>query len=68
MHINSDVWLIKPQAGLSTPLVFKHMDYNELSKEDPRKLLENFHKKVSFAANIMIAFCKGVVLLQHLLT
>eukprot|EP00953_Heterococcus_sp_UTEX-ZZ885_P021980 12214-Heterococcus_DN1.PRE.2 len=47
-HINSDVWLIKPQAGLSTPLVFKHMDYNELSKEDPRKLLENFHKKVRF--------------------
>ncbi|KAG5185895.1 4-diphosphocytidyl-2c-methyl-d-erythritol kinase [Tribonema minus] len=39
------VWLIKPEEGLSTPMVFKHLDYNELSSEDPLELLKSFQDK-----------------------
>jgi hypothetical protein len=40
------VWLIKPEEGLSTPLVFKHLNYDELAKEDPLELLRSFNKEV----------------------
>lgn len=38
----SRVWLVKPRAGLSTPVVFRRLDYERLSKEDPEELLRRF--------------------------
>ncbi|CAM9535852.1 unnamed protein product [Discosporangium mesarthrocarpum] len=35
------VWLVKPNGGLSTPTVFKNLDYELLSNEDPLELLQN---------------------------
>ena len=34
--------IVKPDLGLSTPMVFKALDYNQLSKEDPEILLTTF--------------------------
>lgn len=36
----------QPPIGLSTPAVFKALDLNALSKEDPRHLLESFTTKL----------------------
>jgi len=38
----TSLYLIKPAKGLSTPLVFKNLDYNELTKEDPLEILKSF--------------------------
>mmetsp|Transcript_11545 Transcript_11545/g.21166 ORF Transcript_11545/g.21166 Transcript_11545/m.21166 type:complete len:245 (-) Transcript_11545:251-985(-) len=38
-----DVYVVKPQQGLSTPAVFKNLNYNELSQEDPRSILRKFY-------------------------
>jgi hypothetical protein len=41
------VWLIKPSEGLSTPEVFRNLvDYDLLSKEDPKELLASFYQEV----------------------
>mmetsp|Transcript_20732 Transcript_20732/g.30678 ORF Transcript_20732/g.30678 Transcript_20732/m.30678 type:complete len:350 (-) Transcript_20732:75-1124(-) len=45
----SNVWLIKPEQGLSTPTVFKNLDYDMLSDEDPLELLDSFKKGLSKA-------------------
>lgn len=34
--------IVKPDLGLSTPMVFKALDYNQLSKEDPEIVLTTF--------------------------
>ena len=34
--------IVKPDLGLSTPMVFKALDYNQLSKEDSEILLTTF--------------------------
>ncbi|CAN0143630.1 unnamed protein product [Scytosiphon promiscuus] len=39
------VWLVKPEKGLSTPVVFRHLDYNQLSRVEPTSLLEQFLEK-----------------------
>jgi 4-diphosphocytidyl-2-C-methyl-D-erythritol kinase len=39
------VCLVKPNVGLSTPAVFKVLDYDLLSKQDPESLLEEFITK-----------------------
>eukprot|EP00904_Undaria_pinnatifida_P011193 jgi/Undpi1/7203/HiC_scaffold_22.g09677.m1 len=36
------VWLVKPKEGLSTPVVFRHLDYDELSRVEPTRLLNQF--------------------------
>ena len=36
--------IVKPDLGLSTPTVFKALDYNQLSMEDPEVLLDTFLK------------------------
>lgn len=36
------VWLVKPNEGLSTPVVFRHLDYDELSRVEPTHLLKQF--------------------------
>lgn len=36
--------IVKPDLGLSTPMVFKALDYDQLSKEDPQMLLDTFLK------------------------
>lgn len=36
------VWLVKPSEGLSTPVVFRHLDYDQLSRADPAGLLHGF--------------------------
>jgi 4-diphosphocytidyl-2-C-methyl-D-erythritol kinase len=36
---------VKPNVGLSTPAVFKALDYDLLSQQDPEKLLEEFVSK-----------------------
>mmetsp|Transcript_112 Transcript_112/g.258 ORF Transcript_112/g.258 Transcript_112/m.258 type:complete len:425 (-) Transcript_112:60-1334(-) len=37
------VYIIKPEKGLSTPLVFKNLNYDALCKEDPRDILRRFY-------------------------
>lgn len=39
------VWLVKPSEGLSTPVVFRHLDYDELSRVDPAGLLHGFMER-----------------------
>lgn len=39
------VCLIKPNVGLSTPAVFKALEYDKLSNEHPETLLEEFITK-----------------------
>lgn len=39
------VCLVKPNVGLSTPAVFKALEYDKLSKENPETLLEEFLQK-----------------------
>ena len=39
------VCLIKPNVGLSTPAVFKALDYDTLSKDNPEACLEEFITK-----------------------
>ncbi len=34
--------IVKPDLGLSTPMVFRALDYNQLSKEDPEMLRDTF--------------------------
>jgi len=34
--------IVKPDLGLSTPMVFKALDYNQLSKRDPEELRDAF--------------------------
>ncbi|CAB1099361.1 unnamed protein product [Ectocarpus sp. CCAP 1310/34] len=36
------VWLVKPNKGLSTPVVFRHLDYDQLSRIEPAGLLKQF--------------------------
>lgn len=36
------VWLVKPNKGLSTPVVFRHLDYDQLSRVEPTDLLKQF--------------------------
>lgn len=36
------VWLVKPNKGLSTPVVFRHLDYDQLSRVEPTHLLKQF--------------------------
>lgn len=36
------VWLVKPKEGLSTPVVFRHLDYDQLARVEPAHLLEQF--------------------------
>ncbi|CAM9860950.1 unnamed protein product [Ectocarpus sp. 12 AP-2014] len=36
------VWLVKPNKGLSTPVVFRHLDYDQLSLIEPAGLLKQF--------------------------
>ncbi|GAB5361167.1 hypothetical protein AAMO2058_000690600 [Amorphochlora amoebiformis] len=38
-----ELFVIKPSKGLSTPLVFKNLNYSELSQEDPRSILRRFY-------------------------
>jgi len=38
-----DVYIVKPSKGLSTPSVFKNLNYDELNKEDPRTILGKFY-------------------------
>lgn len=33
---------MKPSEGLSTPVVFQHLDYDELSEVEPAHLLHQF--------------------------
>lgn len=33
---------MKPRGGLSTPVVFRHLDYDLLSSKDPEQLLRKF--------------------------
>ncbi|KAL3760102.1 hypothetical protein ACHAWU_002173 [Discostella pseudostelligera] len=40
----SKLSIVKPDLGLSTPMVFKALDYNQLSTEDPEVLLDTFLK------------------------
>lgn len=44
------VWLVKPREGLSTPLVFRNMEYDQLSTKDPLELLKNFLEQGVFSA------------------
>lgn len=37
--------IVKPDIGLSTPEVFRALEYNKLSKEDPKSLLDRFLKE-----------------------
>ena len=39
------VCIVKPNVGLSTPAVFKALDYEKLSKKDPQALLDDFLTK-----------------------
>ena len=39
---NQTLTIVKPQEGLSTPLVFKNLKINELIPRDPEKILEGF--------------------------
>lgn len=39
---STHLYIVKPPIGLSTPAVFKALDLNALSKEDPRALLSAF--------------------------
>jgi len=34
-----ELYVVKPNVGMSTGAVFRAMDYNELSKTDPKKIL-----------------------------
>lgn len=36
------VWLVKPNKGLSTPVVFRHLDHDQLSRVEPTRLLKQF--------------------------
>jgi 4-diphosphocytidyl-2-C-methyl-D-erythritol kinase len=38
------VCIVKPDIGLSTPEVFRALKYDQLSTEDPEKLLDTFMK------------------------
>lgn len=39
---NKKFWLIKPQEGLPTPLIYKNLQLNRLSQKDPKSLLADF--------------------------
>ena len=41
------VCIVKPDIGLSTPAVFKALDYDKLSDKDPKELLSTFLADVS---------------------
>jgi len=45
----TSLYLVKPSKGLSTPLVFKNLDYSELSTEDPLEILRSFDDGIYFA-------------------
>lgn len=36
---------MKPNKGLSTPVVFRHLDYDQLSRVEPAHLLKQFMQK-----------------------
>lgn len=38
----SNLWIVKPQQGLSTPQVFKQLDLAQLAKHDPQTVLASF--------------------------
>lgn len=40
--LKKNLWVIKPKEGLSTPLVYKHLQLDKLEKRDPEKVLKNF--------------------------
>ena len=42
---STKVCIVKPDIGLSTPEVFRALDYDQLSTLDPEDLLETFMKK-----------------------
>jgi 4-diphosphocytidyl-2-C-methyl-D-erythritol kinase len=48
------VCLVKPNVGLSTPAVFKALDYAKLSNENPETLLEEFITKGVIEASCYI--------------
>lgn len=39
------MWLVKPNKGLSTPVVFRHLDYDQLSSVEPAHLLNQFMRE-----------------------
>lgn len=45
------VWLVKPSGGLSTPTVFRRLDYEKLSRKDPVQLLHHFVERGVDGAN-----------------
>lgn len=36
---------MKPNEGLSTPVVFRHLEYDQLSRVEPSRLLNQFMEK-----------------------
>lgn len=40
---NKQLWVAKPDEGLSTPLVFKHLDLEKLPFRDTHHVLQNFY-------------------------
>ncbi len=38
----TDLWIVKPPQGLSTPLIFKNLQPSDMSKKDPTNVLNNF--------------------------
>lgn len=41
-HPTHKLWIIKPNKGLSTPLVYRNLDATKLEKRDPQKTLNTF--------------------------
>lgn len=37
-----NLWIVKPPEGLSTPLIFKNLQPSDMSKKDPKQVLQNF--------------------------
>ncbi len=37
-------WILKPPLGLSTPLVYRHLDLSKVRKRDPEALLKRFQE------------------------
>ncbi|CAM9153470.1 unnamed protein product [Choristocarpus tenellus] len=68
--VPSKLWLVKPMEGLSTPAVFKNLDYDKLSDSDPLELLQLFMEQgidgAKFVNDLEPAAFKAMPLLSEI--
>lgn len=61
---------MKPNKGLSTPVVFRHLDYDQLSRVEPDHLLKQFmdegHAEAEYVNDLELPAFKAMPSLQEM--